>query len=148
MTRKTKMEENPQGQNQKTLFTAQAFQAGLKRHCSLKEGGQTLLTESAKANALNDQFQSVFSPKTPISLKFLAQKSLQDLHGSGVNPPFQPYPKMPDISITADGIAKLLVDLNPRKAAGPDKSNNKQTNKQIYSAVKQYTLLLPYIINI
>ena len=38
----------------------------------LKKDGQTLLTEVGKANALNDQFQSVFSPKTPISLKSLA----------------------------------------------------------------------------
>ena len=89
----------------------------------MRKDGQTLLTETAKANALNDQFQSVFSPKTPISLKSLAQKSLQDLHDSGASPQFQPspYPKMPDISIAAEGIDKLLVGLNPHKAAGPDK---------------------------
>ena len=65
----------------------------------------------------------MFSPKTPISLKSLAQKSLQDLHDSGASPSFQPspYPKMPDISIAAEGIDKLLVGLNPHKAAGPDK---------------------------
>ena len=89
----------------------------------LRKDGQTLLTETAKANALDDQFQSVFSPTTPISLKSLAQKSLQDLHDSGASPPFQPspYPKMPDISIAAEGIDTLLVGLNPHKAAGPDK---------------------------
>ena len=89
----------------------------------LRKDGQTLLTETAKANALNDQFQSVFSPKTPICLKSLAQMSLQDLHDSGASPSFHPspYPKMPDISIAAEGIDKLLVDLNPHKAAGPDK---------------------------
>ena len=89
----------------------------------LRKDGQTHFTETEKANALNDQFLSVFSPKTPISLKSLAQKSLQDLHNSGVSPPFQPspYPKMPDISITAEGIDKLLVGLNTHKAAGPDK---------------------------
>ena len=89
----------------------------------LKKDGQTLLTEVGKANALNDQFQSVFSPKTPISLKSLAQKSLQDLHDSGANLPFQPspHPKMPDISIAAEGIDKLLKGLSPHKAAGPDK---------------------------
>ena len=48
----------------------------------LKKDGQILLTEVGKANALNDQFQSVFSPQTPISLKSLAQKLLQDLHDS------------------------------------------------------------------
>ena len=34
---------------------------------SLRKDGQAPLTETAKANAVNDQFQSVFSPKTPIS---------------------------------------------------------------------------------
>ena len=32
-----------------------------------------------------------------------------------------PHPKMPDISIAAEGIDKLLKDLSPHKAAGPDK---------------------------
>ena len=38
-------------------------------------------------------------------------------------PSFQPspYPKLPDISIAAEGFDKLLVGLNPHKAAGPDK---------------------------
>ena len=87
----------------------------------LRKDGQALLTETAKANALNDQFQSVFSPKTHISLKSLAQKSLQDLHDSDANPPLQPspHPKMHDISIT-ESIEKLLVGLNPHKAAGSD----------------------------
>ena len=89
----------------------------------LRKDGQTLLTETAKANALNDQFQSVFSPQDPISFKSLAQKSLHDLHDSGASPPFQPspYPKMHDISIAAECIGKLLVGLNPPKSAGPDK---------------------------
>ena len=47
----------------------------------------------------------------------------EDLHDSGFSPQFQPspYPKMPDLSIAAEGIDKLLVGLNPHKAAGPDK---------------------------
>ena len=76
----------------------------------LKKDGQTLLTETGNANILNDKFQSVFSPQIPISLKSLAQKSLQDLHDSGVDLPFQssPHSKMPGISIAAEGIDKLL----------------------------------------
>ena len=68
-------------------------------------------------------FSQCLAPKTPISLKYLAQKSLQDLYDSGANPPFQPshQPKMPDIGITAEGIDKLLVGLNQHKAAGLDK---------------------------
>ena len=90
---------------------------------SLKKVGQTVSTETDKANTLNVQFQSAFSPKTPVSLKSLAQKSLQDLHDSSVELLFQPspYPKMPDISVSAEGIDKLLLGLNPHKAAGPDK---------------------------
>ena len=65
----------------------------------------------------------MFRSKNPISLKSLAQKSLQDLHDSGANLPFQPspHPIMPDISIAAEGIDKLLKGLSPHKAAGPDK---------------------------
>ena len=58
----------------------------------LKRDGHTLITDTGKANTLNDHFQSVFIPKTPTSLKSLAQKSLQDLHDSGVHQPFQPSP--------------------------------------------------------
>ena len=62
---------------------------------SLGKDGETVYTETDKANTLTVQFPSVFSPKTPVSRKSLAQKSLQDLHDSGVDLPFQPspYPK-------------------------------------------------------
>ena len=43
---------------------------------SLKKDGQTVSTETDKANALNVQFKSVFSPKTQVILKSLVQKSL------------------------------------------------------------------------
>ena len=125
MTRKTtKMEENPARSKSNNFYSllkhSKQDSSGI---APLRKDGQTILTETAKANSLNDQFLSVVSPKTTISLKFLAQKSLQDLHDSGVSPPFQPspYPKMPDISIAAEGIDKLFVGLKPHKAAGPDK---------------------------
>ena len=65
----------------------------------------------------------MFSPKTPISLKYLAQKSVYGLHDSGANLPFQPSPnpKMTDISIAAEGIDNLLKGLGLHKAAGPNK---------------------------
>ena len=90
---------------------------------SLKKKGQTLFPETNKANSLNVQFQSVLSPKTPVSPKFLAQKALHDLHDSGIDLPFQssPYFKMPDINISDEGTDKLLLGLNPHKAAGLDK---------------------------
>ena len=89
---------------------------------SLKANGQTFTSDTDKANTLNLQFQSVFSPKSPTSLKAMAQKTLQDLHDLGPNLPFQasPYTKMPDIEISSKGIECLLKKLNPHKASGPD----------------------------
>ena len=68
-----------------------------------------------KANSLYKQFQSVFSPKSPSSMKALAQMTLQDLEDSGVNQPFKPspYTKMADIKISTQGIESLLKKLNP-----------------------------------
>ena len=98
---------------------------------------KTYTADTDKANALNAQFHSVISPKSPISLKQLAQKTLQDLqdfvkppppsiptsqHDPGMNPSFKPspHPKMPDIQVSSNGIEQLLKGLNPHKAAGPD----------------------------
>jgi len=57
-----------------------------------------------KAEALNLQFQSVFTHET-----------LPDIH----NPQTQ-IPLMLDIAITGAGVLKLLKNLNPSKASGPD----------------------------
>ena len=42
---------------------------------SLKKDGQTVSTKTDKVNTLNIQFQSVFSPKTPVSFKSPLPKS-------------------------------------------------------------------------
>ena len=55
---------------------------------SLKANNKSYTEDTDKANTLNGQFNSVFSPKIPISLKQLAQRTLQDLHDFGMNPPF------------------------------------------------------------
>ena len=117
---------------QSDLGTTNKFATGLERGIDkltpirkagtrvgfLVEGLPNSLTETGKAN---DQIQSVFSPKTPISFKSLAQKSLQDLHDSGANPPFQPshQPKMPDISIAAEGKFKPVVLQTLQKKLAP-----------------------------
>ena len=82
---------------------------------SLKANNISYTEDTDKANTLNGQFNSVFSPKSPISLKQLAQRTLQDLHDSGMNPPFKPSPhsKMPDIQVSTQGIEKLLKALTP-----------------------------------
>ena len=82
-----------------------------------------------KANLLNAQFQPVFTPKSPLQLKQLCQKKVQDLHDAGnysqdmSQPPDDignKYPNMPDLKIPVNGIIKLLQGLTPDKAPGPD----------------------------
>ena len=60
----------------------------------------------------------MFSPKSPISLKSLAQRALQDLNDSVVNLPFQSssYSRMPNIQVSMKGIEKLLKGLNRHKS--------------------------------
>ncbi|XP_072042992.1 uncharacterized protein [Amphiura filiformis] len=65
-----------------------------------------LATDSAaKAEALNKQYQSVYTQEDT--------SSFPDMGPS-------PYTAMPDINFTTNGIEKLLSKLNPRKACGPD----------------------------
>ena len=58
-----------------------------------------------KAEALNSQFQSVFTHETVFS----------DIQ------PAKRIPSMMDIYISTPGVQKLLANLNPSKAAGPDR---------------------------
>ena len=96
----------------------------LRNHCvaPLKSDRRTFSDDCEKSNALNRQFQSVFSPKFPEHLSSLAQRKLQELNDQGCNLPFQssPYSQMPQIQITLKGIEKLLKSLNSHKAAGPN----------------------------
>ena len=64
----------------------------------LKSDGRTLSDDCEKSNALNRQFQSVFSPKSPERLSSLAHRKLQELNDQGCNLPFQssPYSQMPE----------------------------------------------------
>ena len=78
--------------------------------------------DTKKATILNEQFQSVFSQRSPLSLKSLCNMKLQNLSDQGHNSPQEckAHTKMPDIEISTNGIEKLLNNLNPHKAAGPD----------------------------
>ena len=62
-----------------------------------------------KAELLNKQFQSVFSLNEPIRLADICKSMTNTKYGT-----------MPDFTISAKGIEKLLAELNPHKAAGPD----------------------------
>ena len=72
----------------------------------LKENGKLLTETSEKSNALNRQFQSVITSET----SKLPPNSLENKF----------HPTMPDIHITQKGFEKLLMNLNPNKATGPD----------------------------
>ena len=65
-----------------------------------------------KSDALNRQFQSVFSePNKITATEFENNQYMQQKTA---------YPTMPDINITIQGISKLLLNLNPSKASGLD----------------------------
>ena len=71
----------------------------------------TLYTDpKERANILNSQFKSAFSGSDGISDTEFKQQCKME----GSNPPIEP------LNITLKGIDKLLKNLNPFKAAGPD----------------------------
>ena len=94
------------------------------KHCKKENSGissinkeGTLLTSAHdKATALNEQFRSVFSKQQPLSLKQLAENKTRD-ENKHVN---ETQAVIDDIVVTPIGIAKLLKQLDPAKACGPD----------------------------
>ena len=90
----------------------------------LKRDGIAYSDARMMANVLNNQFTSVFTSKDP----------LQPLPDLGPNP----HPAVSDITITQEGVQKLLCHLNPHKATGPDQVSPgllKETAKQISPAL-------------
>ena len=74
---------------------------------ALKDKGMTVIDARAKADLLNKQFESVFTKE-------------EDLDATMLFPHESTYQKMTDINITQHGIQKMLENLNPHKATGPD----------------------------
>ena len=87
------------------------------------------MTDTAeKADLHNQQFQSVFTTKAPLSLSRLCQIQIQDMtdwgkmrHDAVPDRVLNTNPKIEEFSISCNGILKLLQNLKPFKAAGPDK---------------------------
>jgi bacterioferritin (cytochrome b1) len=71
----------------------------------LKKEGQLVADTKQKANILNEQFKSVFTTE-----------SIDNIPNKGVSP----HPVIPPLAITTPGIQKLLDNINPHKASGPD----------------------------
>ena len=118
-----KREIAPTKVNTKTMYSLlKHSKQDSSSEAPLKSDGRTLSDDCEKSNALNRQFQSVFSPKSPERLSSLAQRKLQELNDQGCNLPFQSslYSQMPQIQISVKGIENLLKSLNPHKATGPD----------------------------
>ena len=89
-----------------------SFVKALKRDQSgvspLKYEGNLETTPVGKANTLNHQFKSVF---------------VEEGTGPIPNKGPSPHPVINDITITENGVAKLLSKLNVNKASGPDEVN-------------------------
>ena len=78
---------------------------------ALKEGGCLITDPKLQSEVLNTQFRSVFSPKISITEEEFDQRC---------PPTHAPYPKCEDINISIEGVCKLLMNLDPNKACGPD----------------------------
>lgn len=72
----------------------------------MKKDGLIYSDASSKANILNEQFSSVFTRE---NLNIIP----------GIMGPSQ-YPNITDLQVHPNGVSKLLKDLNPHKAGGPD----------------------------
>ena len=78
---------------------------------ALRKDGILTNDTTEKANILNNQFERAFTTES------------LDIPIPDKGP--SPYPTMKDIHITANGITKLLNNINPHKATGPDQVSGK-----------------------
>ena len=76
----------------------------------LRQEGMFIDDTSQKAEILNKQYHSVFTPECE-------NEELPSLTDN--------YPSMPEITVTANGIEKLLSKLDPSKATGPDEISSR-----------------------
>ena len=72
---------------------------------TLKEEGRLFSDSQSKADILNQQFTSVFSVEDTTTIP---------------TPPGDVFPSMPDIVVHFRGVHKLLSNIKPNKASGPD----------------------------
>jgi hypothetical protein len=89
----------------------------------LDQDGKLVDDAKGKAEILNKQFTSVFSTVSPLTPAQTSAQLLQDHHptfGATVGSQNYPGTSMPDLVITENGVTKLLKNLKPHKAAGPD----------------------------
>lgn len=78
----------------------------------LKVDGRLVTDSQGQAEILNRQFQSAFSEPFPCTPEDFESRTGLSLDPEG--------PTCSNITITEEGVRKLLRNLNPRKASGPD----------------------------
>ena len=72
---------------------------------ALKNQGVLVSDNKTKAELLNAQFKSVFTEEDMSALPYFVSKNISSI---------------PDIVVSTKGVEKLLKNLNPNKATGPD----------------------------
>ena len=85
--------------------------------------GKLVDDSKGKADILNKQFTSVFSKISPLTLSQTSAQAFRKLPNfsqQGSQNYNSSYASMPEIEISTRGVAKLLEDLKPHNAAGPD----------------------------
>jgi exonuclease III len=92
---------------------------------TLKSGETLHISDKDKAEALNRQFQSVFT--------------VDDDNIPNKGPPR--YPSIPDLSIGEEGVRKQLSSINARKACGPDEI----PAKFLYDYAEQLSPMLSHL---
>ncbi|KAI8486316.1 DTW domain-containing protein 2 [Branchiostoma belcheri] len=72
---------------------------------AIRHQGVLTADPKEKAEALGEQFESVFTKEDTNIIPTLGEPSV---------------PTIPELKVSAEGVAKLLTNLNPNKATGPD----------------------------
>ena len=99
-----------QTQYKKTLNTYQTIPTRFCLCYTSTQHNSVHQDDPTKATFLNEQFQSVFSRKSPNRLSSLCHMKLQESTDADRS--------MLDITVTSTGIEKLLSNLKPHKVAG------------------------------
>ena len=119
--------------NRKTLYkfikNSRTDNSGV---ATLTQDGKTLTSPKDKANALNQQFSSVFSPISDYIPNLGQPKA----------------PKIKDIVISPSGVAKLLKEKNKtNKSSGPDNISSKFLNETAAELAPALSLLFQASLN-
>ena len=100
-------------------------------HYNLR-GRLTYTQSTAKANILNKQFASVYTKED--------QTSIPSLHGES-------FPDIGTLYIESNGIEKLLSELNPHKATGPDNISSRFLKETAHYVAPLLTFIFQSSIN-